>query len=292
MNDLRGHLFEFVKEELSRIIATLNSAEFLLPTTCEFGRLEQRRNDGVYEVDTYFGGFDILLFANDVFALEEFFDDGCAGTWTTDTVLLHGIAQFFVFDGLARRFHSAQKGRLGIVFGRRSRFLLQLWLVRPRFAFAEGRKHLLFFRFVIGFLFGKDFAPTLFQHFASCHLKRYIARAREDGGVSHLARRIERCDETQSNHVIDLALQVSEVVGALPRRDNSMVIRDLAIIKDLLGFGQTASTFATVCLEGEQWCYLWEVVLNTAQGGRHLGIDVVAEESGIHTRIGSDMLFV
>ena len=49
-NHFGGHLLEFIEELLSRIVAPLNGTEFLLPTASEFGRLEQRRNDSMYEV--------------------------------------------------------------------------------------------------------------------------------------------------------------------------------------------------------------------------------------------------
>ena len=71
-----------------------------------------------------------------------------------------------------------------------------------------------------------------------------------------------------------------------------MVVSNLAIIKDLLGLGQTACAFAAIGLERKERCDLWEVVLNTAQSGRHLRVDVVTKESGIHTWVGSHVLLV
>ena len=84
----------------------------------------------MYEVNTQVGGLNVLLVTDNIFALEEFLNNRSAGTWATDTVLLHGITQFFIIDSLTRRFHSAKESRLGIVFGRSGGLLYQLRLVR------------------------------------------------------------------------------------------------------------------------------------------------------------------
>ena len=84
----------------------------------------------MYEVNAQVGGLNVLLVTDNIFALEEFLNNRSAGTWATDTVLLHSVTKFLIIDGLARRFHSAKESSLGIVFGRSGGLLYQLGFVR------------------------------------------------------------------------------------------------------------------------------------------------------------------
>ena len=71
-----------------------------------------------------------------------------------------------------------------------------------------------------------------------------------------------------------------------------MVISHLAIVKHLLGFRQTSSTLTTIRFERKQGRNLWKEILDTLQSSRYLGINIVAKESGIYTRIGGNMLLI
>jgi len=57
------------------------------------------------EVDTRLRRPQALALLDDILTLVEFLDDGCTRGRTTDTVLLHRLAQFVVLDGLTGRFH-------------------------------------------------------------------------------------------------------------------------------------------------------------------------------------------
>ena len=71
-----------------------------------------------------------------------------------------------------------------------------------------------------------------------------------------------------------------------------MVVGYLAIVKHFLRLRQTTWPFAAIRLEWEQRSNLREELLDTLQSGRHLGIDIIAKESGIYTRISGDMFLV
>ena len=66
--------------------------------------------DGLNELDAHWGGGDALAFSYDIFALEKLLDNGCAGGWSSDAILLERIAKFLIFHHLSCRLHGAKQG--------------------------------------------------------------------------------------------------------------------------------------------------------------------------------------
>jgi hypothetical protein len=71
-----------------------------------------------HELEGLGGGYQLAAFAQDVFLVEQAFDDGRARGRRAQPFLLHGLAQFVVVHQLAGAFHGAQQRGFGVARGR------------------------------------------------------------------------------------------------------------------------------------------------------------------------------
>ena len=302
VNDVGDHLFEFGDEGLCIILLLFNFTKFLLPDTCEFSTLEEFFVDDADEFHTCRSGNEAFAFLADVVTFEKGFDDGGTGGRTPDAVFLHGIAQFFVIDKLACRFHRTEQGGFGIGFGRLCPFLGKRGEVRTRLkpppSLPQGGGVAIRRVFVgrVCYVFVDDL-PTLVKNHPSAGTEQHpgwlsLPLGGVGGGLNYLpiyrrgfklAVGIEDGDEGASDKVIDAALHVGETDGWHTCGDDGMVVSYFGRVKDFLRLGERLSFKGL----GELF-----IAFQTSECLRAFGIDIVAEEGGINTRIGGELLLV
>ena len=136
-------------------------------------------------------------------------DDGGARGRRAESFLLHRLAQFFVFDKLACRFHRAENRR----------FRVANW--RPRLvcfdfdahnfdalALSHGRQ--IFFRLLIGSFAAINLQPSGCDQNFSFGLERLAFHTCDPSGVLVLCRWKEHSHEAFGHHVEDRVLVVIE----------------------------------------------------------------------------------
>ena len=257
---LSRHLFQFVQELLCRVFASLYLPQFLFPSPCQFGRFEQRGDDGVDEFDPDIGGAQGLALLHDIVSLVEFLDDSRTCGWSSYAVLFHGVAEFFIVNGLSCCLHGTEQGRLGVVFGWCCGLFLQPGSVRSALTFDESREGLACYLFVvwrivffIGFIACKDLSPSGFEHLSASYLEGigffflHLGAIRRrnasisgyfcyDRSIADLTIGVKSSNEAERHKVKDLAFLFGQVVRTLTCGDDGMVVGNLLIIKYFLGF--------------------------------------------------------
>ena len=76
------------------------------------------------EADAFVSGNQVSCLTLNILALQQNFDDVRARGRGTETVVLHGVGQFFFVKSLARCFHGGQEGGFGKALGRAGFLLL------------------------------------------------------------------------------------------------------------------------------------------------------------------------
>ena len=105
----------------------------------------------------------------------------------------------------------------------------------------------------------------------------------DDGGRREFAVRVEHRDEAPGYQVEYPFFHVAEALRLYARRDDGMVVGHLAVVEYLL---RLEERFPGQCAR------INGIIFQSLQNFRTLGIDVIAQESGIHTRIGGHLLFI
>ena len=155
----------------------------------------------------------------------------------------------------------------------------------PALAFHKSRQTLRIFiiriiliiEFALRTLILKNDPPSRLDHLSTGHLKIDLTRLGQHRRVAHLALGIENRNKMQCHQIIHFLLVCRHSLRPLARRNNGMVVRHLAVVKNLLRLGQ----FRT-----DQRCYRRKIVLDPVQRSRYLRIDIVTQISRIHTGIG------
>ena len=301
-DDVTDHRLQLIDEGLCTIVSALNLTEFAFPDAGEFGRFEKILMNGGDEFTAGVSRKEALAFTADVAALEERLDDGGAGGRTSYAVFFEGVAKFLVINKLACRFHCPQKGCFRVGFWRSCPGFFQGWGVRPGLPFHEVWHYLelgtircvLILRLPIR-LGGLrlcadswlrpllDCTPARLKNLLAGGFKLYVSNLAENRCGRNLAIWIKLCNETAGHKVIDHHFLLGKVGGRDSCRDNRVVVSDFGIVEDSFAFRQL---FASERI-GELF-----VSHESLKSLRDLGVDVVAEESRVHARIGGNLLFV
>ena len=161
--------------------------------------------------------------------------------------------------------------------------------MRAALPFHEGGEDALFlslFLFLLLLLRGggaEDDAPARFQKLFAGGLELDAFDFAQDGSRGELAVGIEHGDEAARYQVEDAAFQFRQVLRVLAGGDDGVVVGHLRVVEHFLRFQQGGAC---------QGCRQRLVVAQPLQDARTLGIDVIAEEGGIDTRIGGDLLLI
>ena len=94
---------------------------------------------------------------------------------------------------------------------------------------------------------------------------------------------IEHTDKATGHQVVHLGFHLRHALGLHARRDDGMMVGDLAVVEHLLALGQFLSLDAL---------HQGEIGLHAVEYLRTFGIDVVTQEGGVHTRISGELLLV
>ena len=157
--------------------------------------------------------------------------------------------------------------------------------MRSALPFRERRQSLflvILLRIILLFLC-EHHSPSLFQDLLSRHLEFYRIRLAYHRSGRELTVRIEHSDETPCNKVVNRFLHIRKFTRLHTRRNNGMVVRYLRIIEHLFRFYKR---FA------RKRSRIYGIILQSLKNLRTLGIYIVTQESSIHTRISSHLLFV
>ena len=201
------------------------------------------------------------LLLDDVAALEERLDDVGSCRGASDTILLHRLTELFLLDELTRGLHSTQECRFGVVLRGLGLLLAELGDVLARLAFGEGREEcfgcfsalfaFLGFARLGGCLGLEDHTPPWLEDFLPRGLELYLACCALDTRRTHEAVGVEGGDEVAGDEVEDLRLRLGEPRGRLPCGDDSVVVGDLLVVKDLLALADGGAT--------EEWAHQIEI---------------------------------
>ena len=234
-------------------------------------------------------GYKVLSFQPNIMPLEEGLDDGGPGGRSADTVLFQGIAQFVVVHQTTCSLHGAQERGFCVRFGWLCPFFGQVRNVGAAFTFRENRERAFFLGvFSQGFrrlgLLCIHLSPTRQENlFAGC-FERDVGRFAEDGGGGEFAVGVERCNETP-RHEVEYPLFVRcQAVRCYSGGDNGMVVGDFGRVEHLFTLFQRRAT------QGLEQGGIFAGY--AVEDGVAFRINVVAQESGVHTRISRDFLLV
>ena len=136
-----------------------------------------------------------------------------------------------------------------------------------------------------------DHPPAGLQDFLTRHLEFYAVDFAQDSRCRELAVVQEDTDKAACHEVKDLALSIAQVLGDDTRGDDGMVVGDLRRVEDALRLLQR---FATDGLDERcVGCHAGELgLVETVHGLRTLGVDVIREVLGVHTRIRRVFLLI
>ena len=248
-------------------------------------------------------------------ALEEGLYNASPGGRSSDTVLLECGTQFFVIDKFARGLHGAQQCGLGIVLGRGGPFLGEGRGVGACFSLYERGQRALLHILLLGggiggvgivvcrlVLLGIHLTPSGRENLLAAYLEFYlffllpvgVDNLPQYGGGGKLAVGVEDADEACGYEVVYVLLHVGKSGGCYAGRDDGMVVGHFGRVEHLLALGQ----FLAARLH--EPLHQWQVFLHTEGASlahaveylRALGVDVVRQVLGVHTRIGSYFLLV
>ena len=166
--------------------------------------------------------------------------------------------------------------------------------MRTAFSFLESGECSFFFLFVFALSIvhsggqvclrlGKDNFPPRFQYLFASGLEFNAIGFTNDRCGGEFAIGIEYRDESACHQIEHTFLHVRQVHGILSRRDDGMVVGYLRIVEHLLRFVQLGTG---------KWSRPCFIRLDTCQYARAFWIDVIAQEGGIYTRVGGNLLFV
>ena len=246
-DDAGGHVRDFAHEVGAGELAALHAGELGFPfagelRAAEFFHLQAAQQS--HELGGLGGGHEFSAFAQHVFFGEQALDDGRARGGRAQAFFLHGGAQLFVVDELARAFHGAQQRGFAVARGRAG---LQRADVHGFIAhhLASGHGHERFgggFAFLarclaFGFgLFAVDGQPAgLDEHFAVA--AEVVMRARVRGGGDARGDEVfgageEHRHEAARHQVVELLLRFRERAGRLQRGDDGEVVAHLRVVKN------------------------------------------------------------
>ena len=238
-------------------------------------------------------------------ALLEGFDNACLRGRRTQTAVLHGFGQFFVFNLFAGGFHRGQKGSFGIILGLALLFLLQFYAVKRRvlanspfresfhqvcnfvaitFAFRftvflGARFVFRLFRALLLFFFNEGAESQIFVALELQTEKVFLSVERDFHFVPHV--RLQPClNKSFLGKVVNLLLHFGQIVGSFAGGDNGKVVSHFAgIDKD------------EIFVEGAENFLLLGVCQLLRKGVCFL-LHGVGQVLRIGTRVGEQFLFV
>ena len=185
--------------------------------------------------------YQLTAFAQHVFFGNQALDDGRSGGGCAQAFLLHGLAQFVVFDGFAGALHGAQQCGLGIT-GRRPGFqALGLNAGGAHLLTGLHRHQALAFVAVLGVshlqrsLFAVNRQPAGFDQHLALGLEAVPGGDADAGGDLVLGAREKHRHKAAHHQVIDFLLGFTQPTGGLQRRDDGEVVTYLGVIKYPLG---------------------------------------------------------
>ena len=241
-------------------------------------------------------GNEIFAFLAYIVPFEKSLDNGCTGGRTSYAVFLEGIPKFIIVHEFARSLHCPQQSRFRIRFRRFGPYFLDHRLVRSGLPQLERRQYGIFlrlfrcfslccllFRIVRIRLLLFKHAPSRFQyHFAGCLEFQFPCLAVYGRG-GYFAIRIECLNKTPRHKVINHPFFLAQIGSRHSCRYNCVVVSHFRIVEDTLALGQF--------LAFERGRKLG-ISLKTVEYAGDLGVDVIAEEGSIHSRICSHFLFI
>ena len=156
------------------------------------------------------------------------------------------------------------------------------------FPFVEIRKDSLFFlrvivRVALFGLGGKDTSPSGLKDLFPAYFKVNIPHFPQNRCRGNFAVGVKSRYETAGDQIIHFPLVVRQVARRDACRYDGMVVRYFRIVKHTLAFGQ---------LDSLQRSGQFRIVNQSVQRGRDFRIDIVAQESRVHTRIRCHFLFI
>ena len=249
--------------------------------------------NGLNQLHARRSSYQVLLLLADIVTLEQGLDNGGTGGRTADAVFLQGVTQFVVVHQLTGGFHSTEQGGFGVGARGLRPFLHQLGHVGTALPFDKGRQHpvfipILLIRLVSTFLLrgsiGREHhPPARIEYLPAGCLELHSVCLAHDRRGRETAVGIEHGDEAAGYEVEHPPFHIRQVDRRLSGRNDGVVVRDLRIVEHLLRFCQGSSL---------QRCGPGLIPPQPLQDGRTFGIDVIAQERGIYTRISRDLLLV
>ena len=167
--------------------------------------------------------------------------------------------------------------------------------MRSAFTFYKSRQSAFFISFTrfcirvghavgqIGLRFGKDDTPSRFQYLFSGNFEFYSICFANHGCGRKLTVGIKCGNEAACHKVEHTFLHIRQVDRRLPGGNDGMVVGDFRIVEHLLWFIQLG-TGKRSCQ-----CFVW---FQTCQNAGTFRVNIVTQESSIHTWVGGNFLFV
>ena len=234
-HDALGHRRDVLHEGLAAELALLHLGELVFPVAGEFGLgqvFDRQAAQQRHQLKGLGRGAQLAAFAQDVLLGDQAFDHLRAGGRRAQALLGHGLAQLVVVDQLARAFHRAEQGGLGVA---RRRLGLQRvdadMLVGHLLAGLHRHQVGVF---VLRFL-AVDRQPARVDQHLAVGLEVVALDDGDAGGDHELGRRIEHRDEALDDHVVELGLDLGQALGRLQRGDDGEVVRHLGVVEHALG---------------------------------------------------------
>ena len=126
-------------------------------------------------------------------------------------------------------------------------------------------------------------SPSLVEDSFSAHLKIHLFHLSHHRCCRKFAVRIEYGNEPPSYQVIYMFLYIGEVHGRHTCRNNSMMVSH---------FRRVEHSFCLLQWLSRQWSHQRLISTKSVERCGTFGIDIVAKELGIHTRISGQFLFI
>ena len=240
-----GHVGNFQHEGLARQLPALHQGQLVFPLAGQFGArklFDSQATQQRHELKSLGCGNQLAAFTQHVLFGQQAFNDARARGWRAQPLVLHGFAQLFVFNGLARTFHSAQQGGLGVACGGACFQGFGLHGLVEH-GFTGLHRHQRFARFfargyfLVGFFAINGQPARLDQHLALAFegMSRSGRLHRGDAGGDLVFRTWKKHRHKAAHHQgVKLVLGLAQAAGRLQRGDDGKVVADLGVVKNAL----------------------------------------------------------
>ena len=233
-DDLLGEVPDLAHELLTRQLPSLHLLQLIFPVARHL-RLRQLLHteaiEQLHQRKCFRRRDKLASIAMDIRLVDQTFDGRRARGRRAETAITHRLAQFIVFDCLARALHRAEQRRFRVARRRLRHVALHLDVARDDVFILINRCKRR--RVVIGLrLLAIHFQPAGFHQNLARALERLGLNARDADGFQKFSRRIEHGEKPLRHHFKQPLLRLAQALRQHAGRNDRKVIADFCVVED------------------------------------------------------------